>query len=45
MLLLLQLLLLKQLKKRYPGAKIYGHRNFAAKACPSFDAREEYKSL
>lgn len=37
--------LLKQLKKRYPGAKIYGHRNFAAKACPSFDARAEYKSL
>lgn len=37
--------LLRQLKKRYPGAKIYGHRNFAAKACPSFDAREEYKSL
>lgn len=37
--------LLKQLKRRYPGAKIYGHRNFAAKSCPSFDAREEYKSL
>ena len=37
--------LLKQLKKRYPGAKIYGHRDFAAKACPSFDAKEEYKSL
>lgn len=37
--------LLRQLKKRYPGAKICGHRDFAAKACPSFDAREEYKSL
>ena len=37
--------LLKQLKRKYPGAKIYGHRNFAAKSCPSFDAREEYKSL
>ena len=37
--------LLKQLKKRYPGAKIYGHRDFAAKACPSFDARKEYANL
>ena len=27
----------------YKGAKIYGHRDFAAKACPSFDARAEYK--
>lgn len=37
--------LLKQLKKKYPQAKIYGHRDFAAKACPSFDAKNEYKSL
>ena len=37
--------LLKQLKKKYPHAKIYGHRNFAAKACPSFDAYNEYKPL
>ena len=37
--------LLKELKSRYPGAKIYGHRDFAKKACPSFDAREEYKDL
>lgn len=37
--------LLKQLKKKYPQAKIYGHRDFAAKACPSFDATKEYKDL
>ena len=37
--------LLKMLKKKYPQAKIYGHRDFAAKACPSFDARKEYANL
>lgn len=37
--------LLKELKGRYPGAKIYGHRDFAAKACPSFDAKKEYEGL
>lgn len=37
--------LLKQLKKKYPGATIHGHREFAAKACPSFDAKSEYKNL
>lgn len=37
--------LLKCLKKRYPGAKIYGHRDFSSKACPSFDAKSEYKDL
>lgn len=37
--------LLRQLKKKYPGARIYGHRNFAAKACPSFDAKKEYQDL
>lgn len=37
--------LLRQLKKKYPQAKIYGHRNFAAKACPSFDAKKEYSAL
>lgn len=38
-------LLLKSLKAKYPGAKIYGHREFANKACPSFDATAEYKNL
>ena len=37
--------LLKELKSRYPNAKIYGHRDFAPKGCPSFDARSEYKNL
>ncbi len=37
--------LLKHLKERFPNATIQGHRDFAAKACPSFDATEEYKDL
>lgn len=37
--------LLKELKVKYPKAKIYGHRDFAAKACPSFDAKNEYKNI
>ena len=37
--------LLKQLKALYPKAVIYGHRNFANKACPCFDAKNEYKKL
>lgn len=35
--------LLKELKVRYPKAKIHGHRDFAAKDCPSFDATKEYR--
>lgn len=37
--------LLKELKIKYPQASIYGHRDFANKACPSFDATKEYSSL
>ena len=37
--------LLTDLKMLYPEARIYGHRDFAAKACPSFDATKEYKNL
>lgn len=37
--------LLKRLRIMYPSAKIYGHRDFANKACPSFDARNEYKNI
>ncbi len=38
--------LLEELKRRYPQAGIYGHRDFnPAKACPSFDARKEYADL
>ena len=39
------LLLLKYLVAKYPNATIYGHRDFANKSCPSFDAKEEYKAL
>ena len=39
------LALLKELKAKYPRATIHGHREFAAKACPSFDAKSEYKDL
>ena len=34
--------LLRILKQRYPKATIHGHRDFAKKACPSFDATKEY---
>lgn len=37
--------LLKELKSRYPKATIHGHREYANKACPSFDAKKEYSSI
>lgn len=37
--------LLKELKIKYPKASIHGHREFANKACPSFDAKTEYKDI
>ena len=37
--------LLKVLKKFHPEAKIYGHRDFSTKACPSYDAKTEHKDL
>lgn len=39
--------MLTGLKKKYPKAVIQGHRDFpkVAKACPSFNAREEYKNI
>lgn len=37
--------LLTEIKRRYPAATIHGHRDFAAKACPSFDATKEYKDI
>lgn len=36
---------LKDLKGKYPQAKIYSHRDFANKACPSFDATKEFVNL
>lgn len=38
--------LLIDLKKLYPGVKIYGHHDFERnKDCPSFDAKSEYRDL
>lgn len=39
--------LLKELKLKFPNAIIQGHRDFpkVKKACPSFDAKTEYKNL
>lgn len=39
------LALLMDLRKLYPTAKIHGHRDFANKACPSFDAKTEYRRI
>ena len=39
------IVLIKTLKKTFPDAAVYGHRDFAAKACPSFDAKSEYSRL
>jgi N-acetylmuramoyl-L-alanine amidase len=41
------LFLLEQLKERYPSAAIWGHHDFPGvkKACPSFDAKAEYKNV
>lgn len=33
--------LVADLQKQYPGATVHGHREFAAKACPSFDVKTE----
>lgn len=37
--------ILCMLKKSYPKAGIFGHRDFSNKECPSFDAKEEYKYI
>lgn len=34
--------LIAELRSRYPGATVHGHREFAAKECPCFDASAEY---
>ena len=36
---------LKTLKAMYPESVIYSHNEFANKACPSFDATEEYENI
>lgn len=39
--------LLKDFKQKFPTATIQGHRDFpnVHKACPSFDAKKEYKDV
>lgn len=37
--------LVRELKGKYGNPEVYGHRDFAAKACPSFDARIEFKNF
>jgi N-acetylmuramoyl-L-alanine amidase len=40
------LYLVKQAKKQFPNAIVQGHRDFGVnKACPSFDAKNEYKAI
>lgn len=36
--------LITEIMRRYPGATLHGHREFAAKACPCFDVKNELKS-
>ena len=37
--------LITELRQEFPNASVHGHREFANKACPCFDARKEYKDL
>ena len=37
--------LIQLLKSVFVGATVYGHRDFAAKACPCFDAKKEYEGM
>lgn len=37
--------LLLELKNKNCGCTIYGHNDFASKACPSFNATKEYKHI
>ena len=37
--------LVESLLKKYPGATIYGHNEFASKACPSFNVKAEFRVL
>lgn len=41
------LYLIKQAKKQFPNAIVQGHKDFkgVAKACPSFEAKNEYKAI
>tara|TARA_R110002126_G_scaffold202624_1_gene349982 strand:+ start:1043 stop:1456 length:414 start_codon:yes stop_codon:yes gene_type:complete len=38
----LHCLIMEDLKGRYPDAVVLGHNDISSKACPSFNAKEEY---
>ncbi len=38
-------ILIKTLKSLFPQAVVHSHNDFANKACPSFNATEEYKNI
>ena len=37
--------LIRELMQRFPRATVHGHREFANKACPCFDAKKEYSQV
>nr|DAS69914.1 MAG TPA: lysozyme [Caudoviricetes sp.] len=37
--------MIKSLKSKFPGITVCGHRDYSSKACPSFDAKTEYKNI
>ena len=39
------LTLVRTMRGKYPKAQICGHRDYAPRACPCFDARREYKDI
>lgn len=39
------LTLVRTMRDKYPDARICGHRDYAPKECPCFDARAEYKDI
>lgn len=37
--------LITELRQQFPNASVHGHKEFANKACPCFDAHKEYNDL
>lgn len=38
-------ILIKELRSKFPDSTVHGHREFANKDCPCFDAKAEYINL